>query len=231
MMTLRCLGSGSSGNCYLIENETECLILDCGIPTRKIKKSLDFNVSKIVGVVVTHSHKDHSLSVNEFEKMGIPVFKPYEPNRRNFIKLGNFVIHSFKVPHDDTECYGFLINHKETGKILYLTDLEYCPYTFSSHKVQHIICEANYDMQFVDKERPNYEHILRGHMSLQECCKIAEVNRTEHLQNFIICHLSELNSHSDYFKAEVEKVAKCPVFVAEKGLEVELRNKDLCPFM
>ncbi len=55
-MNLICLGSSSSGNCYLLENETECLILECGIKFAEIKKALDFNVSKIQGVVVSHQH-------------------------------------------------------------------------------------------------------------------------------------------------------------------------------
>ena len=28
-MTLKCIGSGSKGNCYLLSIETETLILDC----------------------------------------------------------------------------------------------------------------------------------------------------------------------------------------------------------
>lgn len=39
-MILRCLGSGSSGNCYLLSTDTETLILDCGIPIQEIKRGL-----------------------------------------------------------------------------------------------------------------------------------------------------------------------------------------------
>lgn len=30
-MVLKCIASGSSGNCYLLNSETETLILDCGV--------------------------------------------------------------------------------------------------------------------------------------------------------------------------------------------------------
>lgn len=40
MTTLKCLGSGSSGNCYLLSTATETLILDCGIPIKEIKRGL-----------------------------------------------------------------------------------------------------------------------------------------------------------------------------------------------
>lgn len=56
MLTLKCLGSGSSGNCYLLSTETETLILDCGIPIKEIKKGLKFDLRRVSGVVVTHSH-------------------------------------------------------------------------------------------------------------------------------------------------------------------------------
>lgn len=55
-MKLKCLASGSSGNCYLLSSDTENLILDCGISIMEIKKALDFDLGGIVGVVVTHAH-------------------------------------------------------------------------------------------------------------------------------------------------------------------------------
>ena len=77
MLKLKCLATGSSGNCYLLSTENETLILDCGIPIKEIKKGLDFDFSKVVGCVVTHSHKDHSASVDELKKLGIPIWQAY----------------------------------------------------------------------------------------------------------------------------------------------------------
>lgn len=56
MMKLKVLGSGSSGNCYLLSTENETLILDCGLPIMEIKKGLDFDLGGIKGVLVTHAH-------------------------------------------------------------------------------------------------------------------------------------------------------------------------------
>ena len=56
-MTLKCIGSGSSGNCYLlISDNWETLILDCGIPIKEIKKGLDWNIRGIKGVIISHTH-------------------------------------------------------------------------------------------------------------------------------------------------------------------------------
>ena len=34
-MILRCIGSGSSGNCYIITCDNEILILDAGLPRKE----------------------------------------------------------------------------------------------------------------------------------------------------------------------------------------------------
>lgn len=56
-MRLKCLGSSSAGNCYTLTSESgETLILDCGIPIRKIKKGLDWNIRGIKGMIISHAH-------------------------------------------------------------------------------------------------------------------------------------------------------------------------------
>lgn len=78
-MKLKCLGSGSSGNCYLlIAGNGETLIIDPGLQIKEIKKALNWNISCVVGTVCTHHHADHAKSVKNLEQMGISVFKPYE---------------------------------------------------------------------------------------------------------------------------------------------------------
>ena len=56
---LKVLGSGSSGNCYILENENEALIIEAGLPFMEVKKALNFNVMKIVGMISSHEHGDH----------------------------------------------------------------------------------------------------------------------------------------------------------------------------
>ncbi|MEB3374489.1 hypothetical protein SFC43_18645 [Bacteroides sp. CR5/BHMF/2] len=49
-MKLIVLGSSSSGNCYILDNGTESLIIEAGIRFQEVKKALDFNLRKVVGV-------------------------------------------------------------------------------------------------------------------------------------------------------------------------------------
>ena len=55
-MKIKCLGSGSIGNCYLLYCNDEVLILDAGLPIMQIKKGLDWKLGGIQGVLVTHAH-------------------------------------------------------------------------------------------------------------------------------------------------------------------------------
>ena len=51
-MKLKCIATGSSGNCYTItSNSGETLILDCGISIKEIKKDLDWNIKDVVGML------------------------------------------------------------------------------------------------------------------------------------------------------------------------------------
>ena len=54
-MFVRCIGSGSSGNCHaLIDDNGKILLLDIGMPKQDILKATDFKISDIIGAVVTH---------------------------------------------------------------------------------------------------------------------------------------------------------------------------------
>lgn len=241
MLKFKCLGTGSQqGNCYLLSTETETLILDCGIPIMEVKKGLNFDLSKVVGCVVTHSHKDHSLSVKDFENMGIPVFKPYENKEPINLNGWNGTIQAFDLTDKDGKfmhtnadgsecpCYGFLITHPDLGRMLYITDTELVKWRFKD--INHILISCNYQKKYINDENlAKRNHVFRGHMELETVKEFINANSSDSLQNIILCHLSQDNSKPEECKAEVEKVAKCPVYVARKGLEVELRESG-CPF-
>ena len=55
-MTLNVIGSGSSGNCYILKSNNEKLILDCGLPIKVIKQWLDFDLGGMQGVLISHAH-------------------------------------------------------------------------------------------------------------------------------------------------------------------------------
>ena len=179
-MQLKCLGSGSSGNCYLLESEQEALVIEAGVPFMEVKKALNFNIRKIAGVIISHAHGDHSKYAKEYEKAGIPIFKPYEKeNLRQTATAGRFFIKSFDLVHD-VPCCGFLIVHPEMGRLLYASDTEYIKYRFD--RLDHILVEANYSMGLIDPNAANRSHVLTGHMELQTTIRFLQVNRNPELR-------------------------------------------------
>lgn len=55
-MILKCLGSSSKGNCYLLIGDSETLIIEAGIKFKEVKKALDFDLSNVVGCCISHEH-------------------------------------------------------------------------------------------------------------------------------------------------------------------------------
>lgn len=56
MLTLKTVGSGSSGNCYILRSAKKNLLIDLGLKEKEIKKALDFNILDIAGCIVSHKH-------------------------------------------------------------------------------------------------------------------------------------------------------------------------------
>lgn len=241
-MKLKCIATGSTGNCYTLTSDSgETLILDCGIPIKEIKKGLDWNVKDVVGVLCTHKHLDHSKSVEDFEAMGIQILAPYLGDSCKPINMGEFTVKPFDLTtidgnwtHTDANgepcpIYGFLITHKEMGKMLYITDCEVVKWKFKG--INHILLGVNYDKDLIDRDTGKANHVFRGHLSIDTACDFVKANYSDSLQNVIMCHLSSENSDRNSFIEKMKKVAYgANVDVAERNKEWVLRKGGECPF-
>lgn len=233
------------GNAYILENDQEALLIECGIRFEKIKQALRFNLKKVVGCLVTHDHKDHCKAVKEVMAAGITVYASYgthdamkteSHHRARFLHLGaittigGFKVNPFNVQHDAAEPMGFLINHDETGVVLFLTDSYYSKYTFSG--LNNIIIEANYcqtilDARVRDGENPKFlrDRVITSHMNLQTCKELLQSNDLSQVNNIVLIHLSDGNSDAKRFQREVQEVTGKTVHVAEAGMVIEHFNK------
>lgn len=173
--------------------------------------------------------------------MGIPIYAPYISQKPMAIGSGAFRIQSFDLTTvdgrwthtnaDGTECpcYGFLIAHKEMGKLLYITDTELIKWRFKS--INHILLGVNYDKDLVDTDNPKANHVFRGHLSIDTACDFVKANYSDSLQNVIMCHLSSENADKDSFIEKMENAVNgANVDVAEQGKSWILRKGDECPF-
>lgn len=75
-------------NCYIVENDVDCLVIDPGDEFDKIVKSIDKNV---VGVLLTHHHFDHVGALEDI----LNYYKVSCYNKSN-LEEGSNKISSFK---------------------------------------------------------------------------------------------------------------------------------------
>lgn len=241
-MKLKILASGSSGNCYLLENETEILIIEAGISFKRIQEGIDFNTSKVVGCLVTHEHKDHSKSIMDLIKSGIDVYaskgtieamaleEEYRIKRiksQETIRAGGFTILPFDTQHDAAEPLGFLVQHKDMGKLLFITDSYYCKYKFKG--LDHILVECNYQRDLLEENIENgtlpewlKDRITKSHFELENVKEFLRSSDLSRTKNIVLIHLSSQNSNKDLFKSEIERATGRPVYIAREGLGLNI---------
>ena len=239
-MKLKVIGRGSSGNCYLLQNKSKTLILECGIKYKGILKKIDFDLSDVIGCLVSHSHKDHSKSIKEFIKYAIDIYTSSDVINNSIVNsnylheispleqfnIKDFTILPFDAEHDVPNL-GFLIQHKDMGKLLFITDSYYCKYKFPG--LNHIMIECNYSENILDENVENglihpvlANRLLKSHFSLENVKEFLKANDLSKVRDITLIHLSSTNSDYNLFKKEIERLTGLPVYIAEKNLEIEL---------
>lgn len=245
-MNLQILGTGSKGNCYILENESEALILELGLSFSKIKQGLNFDFSKVVGALITHCHGDHAKALNDALKNGVECYASQgtfdslkiQHHNANIIQskkafqVGNFKILPFDIHHDVAEPLGFLIEHADCGRTIFLTDTTYCNYTFP--RLNNIIIEANYCEDIIKEKLGGSwqgeflkNRILKSHMSLNTCKETLLANDLTQVNNIVLIHLSDSNSDERKFKKVIENATGKFVHVANNNQTI---NFSLNPF-
>jgi phosphoribosyl 1,2-cyclic phosphodiesterase len=242
-MIMKVLGSSSKGNCYLLGNDNEILILELGLNFKEIKKGLDFKLKNVCGCLVTHEHKDHSKALLNAAQMGLDVYTSQgtkeacaaDHHRIKTIKsgeqfkLGGFKILAFEAEHDAREPLGFLIQHEEMGKLLFATDTYYLKWQFEG--LNHIMIECNYSEDILTKNIENnyvpkiLGHRLRtSHFSLEYLKEFFKSNDLKQVREIVLLHLSEGNGDPELFLDEITKTTRRKTYLAQKGFEITMNK-------
>jgi phosphoribosyl 1,2-cyclic phosphodiesterase len=237
-MNLKVLGSSSSGNCYILEDQNEALIIEAGIRFPDVKKALNFQLRKVVGCLISHVHGDHAKYACNMVESGIytlalrDVFRekqitgnkaiPVETGRG--YKIGNFKVVPFPAFHD-VPCVGYIIEHPQSGRIMFLTDSCKCDYVFPG--LNHILIEANYyDKKLIENITKGHtyygqrERLIDTHMEIRTCCQFLRDNDLRNVMNIVLLHLSNDNSDAPFFVSEIQKLTGKTVYAAKPGLTV-----------
>jgi len=235
MIQFRPLASSSAANCYHVTDGRTELLIECGIRFPDIRKALDFRVSRLAGVLISHEHLDHSRAAADLTKAGVDIYasagtiaarglsghrvKPIEPKKQ--FTVGTWTIMPFDVEHDAEQPLGFLLANREGEKLIFITDSYYCRYMFSG--LTHIAVECNYSLRILDENiaagrvhpamRPR---LLRSHFSLENVLDFLRANDMSKVEEIWLLHLSQSNSSEELFKKEVQAATGKPVFIAKE---------------
>jgi len=232
-MNIKVIASGSSGNAYKVSDGKTALLLDAGIPLKALQRALNFRTRDLSGVLITHSHGDHSKAAKDLAKAGINIYtskgtidacklaghriKPVKALHE--LTIGTFKVLPFDVQHDAPEPLGFLLHSTATGeKLLYFTDSYYLKYRFNG--LTHIMGECNYSMEQVEKSiaagyipQELARRLIKSHMSLEHFLDLLKANDLSQVQQIYLLHMSSNNSNAERFKRAVQELTGTEVYV------------------
>lgn len=216
-MQFRLLSSGSKGNATLIKTKHTTLLIDAGLPSKKMQASLLESIGddSIDALLITHEHSDHIKSIKPVSKIyQMPIytthdtfyslkekdeldhlFKPITVDRPFF--LGDCLITPFQTRHDAVNPIGFIIE-SEGLKLVHLIDTGYIPESdYKLFKDAHAyVIESNYDVKMLfDSKRPYYLKKRidspTGHLSNSDASYYLSHFITEKTQAICFAHPSD----------------------------------------
>ena len=215
------LYSGSSGNCALILQGRQYLLIDMGKSCRvtlTALRALNLAVSDCQGILITHEHSDHVSGLDTFLKhYTIPVYSSADtlnmldsrgtlPPAVDAIAIdgrtediGEFRVSSFPTSHD-VPCCGYRIKAGDSTMAL-ATDLGMLTPVVQQNLSQCdlVALEANYDkFSLQGGPYPYYLKVRissdRGHLDNRACAaEILELIQ-DGCKKFALCHLSQTNN-------------------------------------
>ncbi|MGD9713129.1 MAG: MBL fold metallo-hydrolase [Thermomicrobiales bacterium] len=215
------LASGSSANALLVREHGLTMLVDCGLPVRKLQSALaqvGATLDQIDLVFITHEHIDHVRALPQLMRRGATVmtsrgtaralrlspseFIPAVSGRRHDVAAVGITPRA--VAHDASEPLGITVELSNTV-ITVLTDLgQVGDELIDAMSVSNVVVlEANHDVDML-RFGPYPAHLKRrvlsgvGHLSNADCGKAlrsAIARSTSHERKLIwLAHLSETNN-------------------------------------
>lgn len=236
MIKVRVFGSGSSGNCYLLDNGTSQLILEAGVIFKRVQKMMHFDFKSVAGLLITHEHTDHVAYLKAFEERthidfyGSPgtlvalnkdSYRYHPIRAMHAVKVGDWWVTPFPVEHDATEPVGYLIETAAGDRLLYVTDTYYVRYHFKD--VTQMLVEMNYSLEIAERNvqggrlmKSLENRIFKSHFEERNSLAFIKANTSPALQWVELIHLSDANSDESEFKRKVQELTGVPVYVAPR---------------
>jgi phosphoribosyl 1,2-cyclic phosphodiesterase len=219
--------SGSSGNLYeVVADNGKRLLLDPGVSWVKVQKALNYDLSNIIGCLISHEHKDHCGAIRVIISAGVYVHTskgtisalrlPQERRIKTISclkasKIDNFDIYAFNLHHDAKEPLGYVIGC-DGEYLLFAPDTSHISQRFNI-PFSIIAIECSYDKAILEarvkSEDINEELAKRLLTSHQE--KQVAMNYIEKFCNLSKCreihllHMSGDNIDKEAARKEFEQ--------------------------
>jgi phosphoribosyl 1,2-cyclic phosphodiesterase len=237
-MRFASLGSGSAGNCMVIEHARTRLLLDCGFGLREVAvrlEKLQLSPEKITGILITHEHDDHAKGAFKLAaKFNIPVWlshgtrimtERYQPENHSIninvidshtnFDIADLHVMPYPVPHDAREPTQFSFTDGK-HKLGVLTDVG-----SSTPHIEHVlsgcdalVLECNHDLEML-KNGP-YSHALKvrvggrlGHLDNLSAANLLTKLDNSKLKHLLAAHLSAKNNTKTLAKQALSRVLNC----------------------
>ena len=229
------LGSGSSGNSYLVSKNNTNLLVDCGFSVTELERRMVYRKiqpSEITAIFLTHEHDDHSKGAFAFaDKYNKPIYLTYGTLKMchkrikksydltinvisplDSLKLNDFMIYIIPVPHDAREPVQFKFE-SEKITLAIITDLGFGNRELinSIQQINALILESNHDENLLDQSSypKNLKERIRsnyGHLSNEESLGILKKLNLDNLKWLGAAHLSKENNSPELVKDSWKKV-------------------------
>lgn len=222
-MTFTSLASSSAGNAYLVEDGESRLLIECGLPFRRLRKLLGFDVTGLRGCLITHEHKDHARSFLEFIRSGVPVWasegtaEALESDLPEILpvredgdylpfRVGTFSVLPFRTWHDAKEPVGYLVRGTDGDKLAFATDTVNLEYRFPGAGILAVECNYAADILARSTRLPEKvrERITNSHMEISTLCGYLQGLDLSACRELWLLHLSDACSDEGRFIRAVQ---------------------------
>lgn len=236
-MRIKCIGTGSKGNCYLItSNSGNKLMVEAGLSLSEISNNIG-KFNDLDGCIISHSHNDHDRKLGNKQKFSdflryslVKVLTPENSEIGKLYKIGEFKVIPLECNHS-VVCYGYLIL-VDNLKILFATDTTTIPKV--NVKCDYYMVEVNYDLDIMEnliskllteeeESVPNHiASVYHNHCSLQTVEDYFNNILGDYKPKGIFTIHASMSGILDYEKV-YETLSKFSdnVIVVEGGLEIE----------
>ena len=218
------LGSGSSGNCTLVEGARGRLLIDCGLSAREAGRRLQllgFEPRSVDALLVSHEHADHVGGARQFSRrFNVPIHTTaataraagltasdifglveFEPGAE--FGIGDLAVRPFSVPHDAVDNVGVIVEC-DGARMGYATDLGHAS-TLAVTRLKEcdvLVTEANHDVEMLKngpypwsvKQRILGRH---GHLSNAEMAALISQSAARRTRHIFLAHMSATNNRPE----------------------------------